>query len=42
MVEVVSRGIAEITIIDLTDNKRIMSYIQADKVRQVIYNFPST
>lgn len=38
MVEVVSRGIAEITIIDLTDNKRIMSYIQADKVRQVIYN----
>lgn len=38
MVEVVSRGIVEITIIDLTDNKRIMSYIQADKVRQVIYN----
>ena len=38
MAEVVSRGIAEITIIDLTDNRRMMAYIQANNVRQVIYN----
>ena len=38
MVEIVSRGTAEITIMDLTDSKRYTGYIIATDVRQVIFN----
>ena len=38
MAELVSRGAVEMTIIDLTDNRRLISYISADKQRQVIYD----
>lgn len=38
MAELVSRGSVEITILDLTDNKRILSFIGLNLPRYVIYN----
>ncbi len=38
MADVVSRGSVEMTIIDLTDNKRLLSYIGTSVPRYVIYN----
>lgn len=38
MVDMISRGSAQITILDLTDGRKIVSYIGSDRLRQVIYN----
>lgn len=37
----VSRGVAQATIVDLTDSRQLVAYIATDKQRQVVYN-PNT
>ncbi|PJH64101.1 hypothetical protein, partial [Salmonella enterica] len=38
MAERISRGQGQITLVDLTDSKHLISYISADNQRQVIYD----